>query len=134
MNKKKILILATRLLLGAIFLAFGMDGFLKIIPVGPSTSPAALFLGAIMGTGYLWQVVKVIEIICGLLLLSNRFVPLALVLIAPIILNITGYLVILNQSGQPMAVLLLILEIFLAYSYRDSFKSVLQAKVILEES
>lgn len=112
-----------RILLGAVFLVFGIDGFLHFVPVGPSTPEAAQFIGSLMATAYVFPLFKVVEIVSGLLLLTNRAVPLALVLLAPIIINIAGYLFILNQAGQPMAIFLVGIEIFLAYCDRDRFKS-----------
>lgn len=123
---KTVSIATIRIMMGGIFLIFGIDGFLRFVPVGPSTPEAAHFIGSIMATGYLFQVLKVTEIVCGVLLLINRYVPLALTILAPIILNIAGYLLILNHAGQPMAFFLLFAEIFLAYGYRENFKGLFQ--------
>lgn len=78
-----------RLLLGLIYFVFGLNGFLNFIPV-PETMPegAMMFGGAMMATGYFIPVLKLTETICGLLLLFGLAAPLALVVLAPITLNI----------------------------------------------
>jgi uncharacterized membrane protein YphA (DoxX/SURF4 family) len=78
---------AARLLLGLIFTIFGLNGFLHFIPTPPMSGPAGAFGGAMFATGYLFQLLKGTEVIAGVLLLSNRFVPLALAVLAPVVIN-----------------------------------------------
>src|SRR5882762_582358 len=79
---------AARILLGFIFLIFGLNGFLNFLPQSGNIPEAALaFAGALMKTGYMFPLIKGTEVIVGVLLLSNRFVPLALALVAPIVVN-----------------------------------------------
>jgi len=119
---------AARLLLGLVFTVFGLNGFLHFIPTPPMSGPAGAFGGAMFATGYLFQLVKSTEVIGGLLLLSNRFVPLALALLAPVVVNIVAFHTFLAPSGLPLPLLILALEIYLARSYRDAYSSMLQAR------
>ena len=124
---KKYAPIVARILLGLIFFVFGLNGFLHFLPQPPLPPAGGQFVGALIQTGYLFVLVKAIEVVGGALLLSGRFVPLALVLLAPIIINIAGFHIFL-VPGYGMVALLLGLEILLAWAYRDSFRSVLQAR------
>jgi hypothetical protein len=75
------------------------------------------------------QLIGVTQLIVGVLLLLNRFVPLALALLAPFIVNSIAFHVFLEPSGLPMALVFLALELYLAWAYRDAFKSMLAARV-----
>jgi putative oxidoreductase len=118
-----------RLLLGAIFVVFGLNHFLHFIPMPPPEGDAAAFLGALGGSGYLMELVHVIEVVGGLALLGNRFVPLALAVLAPIIVNIVAFHIRYAPSGLPIAVLLLVLECYLAWAYRRAFAPMLHSHV-----
>ena len=119
-----------RLLLGLMFFVFGLNGFLNFIspPKTPPPEAAMAFAGAMMKTGYLFQLVKGTETIVGLLLLLNRFVPLALVVIMPVIVNIVALHAFLAPSGIAAAIVILALELYLAWAYRDAYRSVLAAR------
>jgi hypothetical protein len=119
---------AARLLLGLVFTIFGLNGFLHFIPTPPMSGPAGAFGGAMFATGYLFQLLKSTEVIAGLLLLSNRFVPLALALLAPVVVNIVAFHTFLAPSGLPLPLVILVLEVYLARSYRDAYSSMLQAR------
>ena len=88
--------LGARLSLGFIFTLMGVNGFLNFLPMPPMTAEAGAFMGALMGTGYFFPFLKIIEISAGLMLLSGRMVPLALVLLSPIILNILAFHIFLE--------------------------------------
>ncbi|MEY2880109.1 MAG: hypothetical protein RLZZ15_2489 [Verrucomicrobiota bacterium] len=121
-----------RVLLGLMFFVFGLNGFLNFIPQPPPDQmPKALveFSVAMMKTGYLFQLVKGTEVVVGLLLLANRFVPLALVVIAPVIVNIVAIHAFLAPSTVAMAVVIAALELYLAWAYRSAFRGVLAARV-----
>ena len=95
----KIVILIARLLLGLVFVVFGLNGFLNFLSMGPMpTGLAGQFIGALFQSHYLW-VVAGLQVVGGLLLLVNRFVPLALVLLGPVIVNILLYHLFLNPAG-----------------------------------
>src|SRR3982750_332561 len=120
----KIVFLIARLLLGLIFLVFGLNGFLNFLSMGPMpTGLAGQFIGALFLSHYFW-VVAVLQIAGGLLLLANRFVPLALVLLGPIIVNIICYHVFLNPSGALLAVVVTILWFVVFYDKRQYFSGI----------
>lgn len=116
-----------RVLLGGIFLFFGLNGFLHFLPSPPLTGRALAFVGGLAASGYFFPLLKGTEIAAGLLLLSGRYVPLALTVLAPIVVNILAFHAFLVPDlGIPLIVLAL--EVFLAWSYRGAFRSVLQAR------
>lgn len=122
---------AARLLLGLVFVVFGLNFFLHFLPMPPIDGPAAAFFGGLVASGYLLPTVKVIEVVAGAALLGNRFVPLALTLLAPIIVNIVAFHTV-TAPGAKDAVLplvILALEGFLAWRYRAAFRPMLQATV-----
>src|SRR5580692_7855549 len=80
-----------RVLLGVVFFVFGLNGFLHFIPQPPPPAPAGAFFSALFATGYMLPLVMGTELLVGVLLLANRFVPLALALVAPIIVNIVAF-------------------------------------------
>ena len=113
-----------RLLLGLIFVVFGLNGFLNFLNMGPMpTGLAGQFMGALILSHYYW-VVAALQIAGGLLLLVNRFVPLALVLLGPVIVNILCYHVFLNQAGAAPAVVVTILWFIVFYANRQHFSGI----------
>ncbi len=120
----KILTLIARLLLGLIFVVFGLNGFLNFINMGPMpTGLAGQFVGALALSHYFW-VVAALQVAGGALLLLNRFVPLALVLLGPVIVNIILYHVFLNPSGAVPAIVVVILWGIVFYSHRQYFSGI----------
>ena len=122
--------LIARLLMGLMFLVFGLNGFLNFIPQPKEAMPegaVALFEG-FMKSGYMMQLISGTQLLVGVLLLLNRFVPLALALIAPVIVNIVAFHIFLVRPGMPIAIVVLALELYLAWSYRDSYRPMLAAK------
>jgi uncharacterized membrane protein YphA (DoxX/SURF4 family) len=122
---------AVRIFLGLVFTVFGLNFFLHFVPMPPPPPVAGAFMGALLASGYLFPLLKATEIVAGLLLLRGRFVPLALTLLAPIIVNIVGFHLFLAPAGLPLAVVVLAAELYLARSYRAAFGSMLQARVSL---
>src|SRR4030095_14186339 len=117
----KIVTLIARLLLGLTFLVFGLNGFLNFLNMGPMpTGLAGQFIGALVVSHYYW-VVAVLQIAGGLLLLANRFVPLALVLLGPVIVKLICYHVFLNPSGAPFAAVVTVLWFIVFYGKRQYF-------------
>ena len=114
-----------RVILGLIFFVFGLNGFLQFLPAPQEPQRALEFLGALVGTGYMFPLLKGTETLVGALLLSNRFVPLALALIAPVIVNIVAFHAALAPSGLPMAIVILGLELGLAWAHRATFRPML---------
>jgi|SRR6266404_4631320 len=120
-----------RVLMGLIFFVFGLNGFLHFIPQ-PKTMPegAAAFGGALMKTGYMFPMIMGTQLIVGIMLLSNRFVPVALALIAPVIVNILAFHVFLQPSGLGLAVVIFLLEVYLAWAYRTAYRPMLLMRAI----
>ena len=110
-----------RVLMGLMFFVFGLNGFLHFIPQPKTADAPAAFFGALYKTGYMLPLIFVTQTLVGLLLLVNRFVPLALALIAPVIVNIILFHIFLAPSGYAMAAVVTVLELYLAWSYRSAF-------------
>jgi putative oxidoreductase len=119
---------AARLFLGLSFAVFGLNFFLHFLPVPPAPPRAAAFGGALFASGYLFPLLKVTEVAMGVLLLSNLFVPLALTVLAPIIVNIVGFHLFLAPAGLGLPLAILAAEIFLAVSYRAAFAPMLRLR------
>src|SRR6202048_5551143 len=109
----KIASVIARVLLGLIFLVFGLNGFLHFIPMPPPTGIAGQFFASIFASHY-WVVIFGVQILGGLLLLANRFVPLALVLLGPVIVNIFFFHALMAPAGLPMAIVVVLLWALLA--------------------
>ena len=124
----KIVTLIARILLGLVFLVFGLNGFLNFLNTGPApTGLAGQFLGALILSHYYW-VVAALQIAGGLLLLVNRFVPLALVLLGPVIVNIICFHVFMNPSGAPPAAVVTVLWLIVFYRNRQHFSGIFVQK------
>lgn len=118
-----------RLFLGVLFTVFGLNGFFNFIPMPPPEPEAGAFLGALAATGYMFPLIKSTEIVAGLMLLSNRYVPLSLALLAPVTVNILAFHTLLAPApGMPL--LIIVAQLFLAYSYRDRFLPMLSARAL----
>ncbi len=122
--------LVARILLGLMFFVFGLNGFLNFLEQPEGTPEGEAFIAALSDTGYLMTMVKVIETACGALLLAGYFVPLALVLLAPIIVNILGFHIFLDPSGQGlgMAIVILVLHLFVTSQHWSAYGPLLVAK------
>jgi uncharacterized membrane protein YphA (DoxX/SURF4 family) len=119
-----------RILLGLVFLVFGLNGFLQFIPQPKTAMPenAMAFLGGLMKAGYMLPLISGTQVLVGALLLLNLFVPLALALIAPVIVNIVLFHVFLQPMGMSIAIVVLLLELYLAWAYRSAFRPMLAAR------
>ncbi len=119
---------AARILLGLAFTVFGLNGFLQFMPQPDVTPEAGAFLGALAAAGYVFPLVKIIEVVAGLALLSNRFVPLALLLLAPVLVNIVALHAVLDPAGSGLGIVLTGLTLFIAWAHRKSYAGVLAAR------
>lgn len=121
--------LGVRIVLGLIFFVFGLNGFLNFIPQPAGLPEAATsYMGALFATGYFFPVLKVTEILCGAALLSGYFVPLALVILAPITIQIFLFHFMLTPGMWAMALAILCLHAFLGWQYLPAYKTLLQPK------
>jgi uncharacterized membrane protein YphA (DoxX/SURF4 family) len=113
------LTIIARVLLGLVFLVFGLNGFFHFIPQPKDAMPAAAmdFFGALLKTGYMIPLIFTAQTLGGALLLLNCFVPLALALLAPVVVNIILFHVFLAPSGIPVALVVVALEFYLAWAY-----------------
>ncbi len=118
---------AARLLLGLIFVVFGLNGFLNFVPLPPLEGNAAAFMGGLAAAGYFFPMLKITEIVVGIALLANRFVPLALVVLAPITVNIVAFHS-LAPEGLPLALVIVALQGGVAWHNRATFGPLLKAK------
>lgn len=122
----KITALIARILLGLAFLVFGMNGFLHFIPQPPMTGLAAQFAGALGASGFM-SVVFALQILGAVLLLANRYVPLALTLLGPVLVNIVLFHAFMAPAGLPLPIVLTVLWTLVAYRYRAAFRRILAA-------
>jgi uncharacterized membrane protein YphA (DoxX/SURF4 family) len=115
---------AARILLGLVFFVFGLDGFLHFVPqpTEPPSEAAMAFAVGLIKTGYMFPLIKGTEVAVGALLLANRFVALALVVIAPVIVNIFAFHAFLAPSGLAIASALVALELGLAWAHRSAYR------------
>jgi putative oxidoreductase len=122
----KIAVLIARILLGLIFVVFGLNFFFHFIPMTPPpmSKEAEAFSGGLFGSGYFFQYMKVLEIAAGLFLLINRFTAFFLLVLLPISLNIFLYHAILAPAGVPMGAGIIVLNVFLCIAYFKYYKSV----------
>jgi hypothetical protein len=124
----KIIAVIARFLLGFIFLVFGLNGFLHFIPASLPSGTAGQFVGALFVSNYL-VVVFLFQLISAVLLLINRYVPLALTLLAPIIVNILLFHVLMALNGLPLALVVTVLWIIVFLSVRSAFAGLWQQRI-----
>src|SRR5215475_9991322 len=119
-----------RILLGLMLLVFGLNGFLNFMPQ-PKDMPQEIMtvVGALMKAGYM-TVVSGAEVLIAVLLLTNRFVPLALTLLAPIIVGILTFHIFIAPATIVPGVIVTVMELYLAWAYRGAFRPMLRAKTI----
>lgn len=115
-----------RLVLGLVLVVFGLNGFLNFLPQPPLAQPALDLIMAMAGAGYLLKMVKVTEIAVGLALLSNSYVPLSLVVLAPVSVNIVAFHAFLDPAGIGPAALVFALNLYLGLAYLKSYQPLLQ--------
>ena len=114
-----------RYLLGLIFLTFGLNGFLHFIPMPPPTGVAAQFFGALFVSRF-YVVIFLLQIVPAILLLANRYVPLALTILGPVIVNILCFHILMAPAGLPLAAVVTVLWFLTASNVRSAFAGILQ--------
>src|SRR5712672_1666023 len=117
-----------RYLMGVIFLVFGLNGFLHFIPLPPPSGVAGQFMGALFVSHYLTLIFGV-QVIAAVLLLANRFVPLALAILAPVIVNILSFHALMSPSGLPLALFVAVLWALIFVDVRSAFAPLVQPRL-----
>lgn len=117
-----------RYLLGFILVIFGLNGFLNFLPAPELGNAAGAFLGALAASGYVLPIVKFVEVVVGVLLLANRFVPIALVVLVPISVNIVAFHAVLDPAGIAIAALVALLNVYLLLVNIDTYRPLLRAQ------
>ena len=117
-----------RYLAGVIFLVFGLNGFLNFIPFPPPGGIAAQFMGALYLSHYLW-VIFAFQLVAGLLLLVNRYVPLAVAMLAPVLVNILVFHALMAPSGLPLALFVAVLWTVIFVDVRPAFSGLFQSRL-----
>jgi putative oxidoreductase len=115
-------------LAGVIFLVFGLNGFLNFIPLPPPGGIAGQFMGALYASHYLW-VIFAFQVIAAVLLLVNRYVPLAVAILAPVIVNILSFYALMAPSGLPLALVVAVLWTLILFDVRPAFSGLFQSRV-----
>ena len=124
----KHIVTISRILLGLIFVVFGLNGFLHFIPTHQFRGVAGQFIGAIF-TSHFYTVVFLTQIVSGLLLLANRYVPLGLLLLGPVIVNILGFHIFMSTTNLPLALVATALWLIMFFQVRSAFSGVVIQKV-----
>jgi putative oxidoreductase len=120
----RVLAIICQILLGALFLFSGLNGFFHFVPMGPPPPPDSLpgkFMAAMMGSGWI-HIISALEALGGLLVLIGMTAPIGLVILGPIIFNaLLFHLLMAGGHGIGMAAFATLLEIVLIYAYRPYF-------------
>ncbi len=116
-----------RYLLGLLFTVFGLNGFLNFIHQPPPSTPLALQYLTVMAASHYFVLVFLIQLIAGVLLLVNRFVPLALTLLGPVLVNVLLYHSLMAHEGLPMAFFAILLWLLVFLRVRGAFSGLFQA-------
>jgi uncharacterized membrane protein YphA (DoxX/SURF4 family) len=124
----KIAYFVVRVLVGLLFIFSSLSFLLKLVVPPEQTGNMKIFMDGLVASGYLFQAIKIVELVCGIAFVSGFFVPLASVLISPIIVNILLVHIFLDTSGLPVGIVLTISNVFLAYYHKELFIPLLKPK------
>jgi putative oxidoreductase len=125
----KMAALIARILLGLVFVVFGLNGIHPFIPMGQlPTGLAGQFVGAMMQSHYS-LIVAVLQVIGGALLLANHYVTLGLVILGPVIVNIFLFHALMEPKGLPLAIVVVILWLVLAYHARRNLSGIFAPRI-----
>jgi len=117
-----------RYLAGVIFLVMGLNGFLNFIPLPPPGGIAGQFMTVLFVSHYLW-VIFAFQVVAGVLLLVNRYVPLAVAVLAPIIVNILTFHATMAPSGLPLALFVAALWALIFIDVRTAFSELFKSRL-----
>jgi putative oxidoreductase len=126
----RIAMIVVRTLMGLLFIFSAVTFFLNLVPMPQLEGPIKTLFEGLNAAGYFFPILKATELLCGLLFVSGRFVPLATVVIAPIIVNIFCVNIWVNPAmpGPAIATFLVAANIFVAYYYREAYRPLLRSK------
>jgi putative oxidoreductase len=130
MNKLKLATTVSRIILGLPFLVFGINYFFPFAPHPELHGAAIDYMTGLTKAGYFWPFLRSLEILIGIALITNRFVPLALAILAPINLQILIFHLALEPQNIPMALILALLQAFLIYRYWGYYKQIFAQKAV----
>lgn len=116
-----------RILLGIMLLIFGLNKFLKFMPMPDMDGAAKEFFDALMHSEYIMPIVAVVEIVTGILFLTNKYTALAAVVLFPVILNALLFHLFLDPAGMGAAALAMIMVIVVAFANKGKYHDMLQA-------
>ena len=125
----KVAIIIVRMLMGLMFLFASIVVLFNLVPHPEMKGNAKLFMDGLMATGYFMTLLKVTELVCGIAFVTGWFVPLATVVIFPITLNILFYHAFVAPEGLPVAIPLMLGNLFLAFACRRNYKMLLAQKI-----
>jgi putative oxidoreductase len=123
----KTAIIIVRVLMGLLFIFSSVVVLFNLVPQPELTGNNKIFVDGINASKYLLPLIKITELFCGLALVTGYFVPLATVVIAPVVINILFTHIFVSPEGLPVAVALLFANIFLAYANWDKYRPMLAA-------
>jgi putative oxidoreductase len=124
----KLLTTIVRSLLGLIFTVFGLNGFFHFLPMPPPSGLMGEMMNVYIKMGYMFPLIFATQLVGGILLLTNMYVALGLLLLAPVIVNILCVHIFIDPAGLPIAFVVLFAELFLAFAYRHKFTPIFKAK------
>ncbi len=125
------LTLVIRVLFGLVFFVFGLNGFLNFLPPQPfPQGVAGEMIDVLLKTTYFFPLLKIVELLCGLAILTGYFVPLALVIIAPVVIHINLFHIFLTPPIG-LGLILLAMNVYLGWAYRKSYAELLKMKTAL---
>lgn len=122
----KIAMIIVRTLMGLLYLFASVAYFFNLITPPEMTGPIKTFNEGLAASGYFLTLLKVTELVGAIALLTGKFVPLVLIILAPITINIFMVHLFMERSGLPVAIFLMLSHLFVAYYYRESFEAVLK--------
>ena len=123
----KIAVLIARILLGLIFVFFGVNGYLNFLHAPMPPGQAGQYMGVMFGSFYMYFV-SLVQLVGGVILLSGRFIPLALVLLGPVLVNILLFHISFQPSGLPPGIVCAVLWFIIFFGYRRAFAGIFAQK------
>ena len=124
----KITTIVIRILLGLLLMFSAVVYFFKLVPTPELQGPLKVFNDGMAAAVYLLPLIKTTELICAVAFLSGRFVPLATVVIFPITVNIIMVHSFLAPEGLPVAIFVILANLFLAYIHRKNYETLIASK------